>query len=441
MNHLTLRIVPYFIFILLFCSCSQRKSVPIRTFNSTEVQKVDETYHHYRENFFKYFLDEGQNRFNGCVPEKIYIKPEKLNDENYLENYQKIKFADATIYASMALMFLSNDLIFNIKQDNQKEANRSRLLLRQVLDGIVLNDKLSTAGIDGFFLRDTVGQMKDITVESDFINTKGGSNEMSGSQSSALYYGFYFALKTLSQLDENKIEGLEKIIGDIKKSLQLLTEYLTKNNFRILSEIHPAKKVRRGPYVFTLKWIYAEINRYWNQPNIDNPYCKLLWTLMYKGTNWLCKMNQLSVKNYEKLKAFTPKNHHGKTYAPFYTQMLETALISMHQNKCDEKRWRKYVWRYQNGFAVSSANSVGLIVDNRFQNMALQQLLDAPINHLPNNFSKDHNGWNEDNRWIRLLHRNKIPNTIDVVQVYNGLDFLCLYSGMRNSILLNSNRE
>lgn len=434
MYKLPFRLLPFLILLLLLCSCAQRKGGAIRELHATEAQKLDDTYHHYRENFFKYYLDEGRNRFNGCVPEKIFIEPEKLNDENYLEDYKKIKFADATIYASLALIFLSNDLNFNLKQGNQKEASRSQLLLRQVLDGIMLNDKLSTAGMDGFFLRDTVGQMKDVTVESDFINTKGGANEMSGSQSSALYYGFYFSLKTLSQLEENQVDGLEAINKDIKKSLLLLTEYLTKNKFRIKSEIHPTKNVRRGPYVFTLKWIYAEINRYWNHPNLDNPYCKLLWNLMYRGTNWLCKLNQLSVKNYEKLKKFTPKNHHGKTYAPFYTQMLETALISMRKNKCDEKKWRKYVWRYQNGFAVSSAISVGLTLESKFQNMAIQQLLDAPTNHLPNNFSKDHNGWNEDNRWVRLMHRNKIPISIDEVQVYNGLDYLCLYSGMRNSI-------
>gem|GEM_PF-6265381 len=425
---------------LLLCCCVQKKGATIRVLHKEEAQKIDNTYQHYREYFFKYYLDEGQNRFNGCVPEKIYIPPEKLKDQNYLENYKKIKFADATIYASKALMFLSNDLIFNLKQDNQKEADRTRKLLRQVLDGIILNDKMSTAGLDGFFLRDTVGQMKDLIVESDFINTSGGSNEMSGSQSSALYYGFYFSLKTLSQLDQNKVEGLGEMIVDIKKSLQLLTEYLAKNNFRIQSEIQPNKKVRRGPYVFTLKWIYVEINRYWNDPSVNNPYCKVIWVLMYKGTNWLCKINQLSVKNYEKLKEYSPKNHHGKTYAPFYTQMLETALISMRPNKCDEKHWRKYVWRYQNGLAVSSAISVGLPIHSKLQNMAIQQLLDAPSNHLPNNFSKDHNGWNEDNRWVRLMHRNKIPASIDEVQVYNGLDFLCLYSGIRSSIQVSPDR-
>ena len=52
---------------------------------------MDATYHHYRENFFKYFLDEGKNRFNGCVPERIYIKPDKLLEANYLEGFKKIK--------------------------------------------------------------------------------------------------------------------------------------------------------------------------------------------------------------------------------------------------------------------------------------------------------------------------------------------------------------
>ena len=428
-------LLPFLFSILLFTSgCKQTKAIPVKSFSNLEIKKIDETYHHYRENFFKYFLDEGKNRFNGCVPERIYVKPEKLLEVNYLEGFNKIKFADATIYASMALMFLSNDVSFQLSQGNKAEAIRSGLLLRQVMDGIISNDKLSTAGIDGFFLRDTVGNMEGFTIESDFLNTAKGDNEMSGSQSSALYYGFHFSLFTLSKIDGNEVEGIDKITFDIKNELSLLTKYLSKNKFKIQSEIHPGKKVKRGFYTVTLKWMYTEINRYWNDKSNKNSNCKLIWTLMYKGTNWLCKIKPLSVKNYNKLKVESPKNYHGKTYAPFYVQMLQTALISMKPNSCDQKNWDKYVWRYQNGFAVSTAVASGLPIRSKYINMTLNQLLDAPSNHLPNSFSKDHQGWNEDNRWVRLLHRNKILDKVDEVKVYNGLDFLCVYIAMRNQL-------
>ena len=427
-------IIYFLIFGIFTTSCKQKQILQTKTFSPSEINRLDETYHHYRENFFKYFLDEGNNRFNGCVPEKIFIKPEKIIKENYLDDYLKIKFADATIYASLALMFLSNDISFQLSRGNKDEAIRSGLLLRQVMDGIIYNDKLSAAGIDGFFLRDTVSNIDGITIESDFINSKNGGNEMSGSQSSALYYGFYFSLKTLCRIKASEIVGLEKIICDIKDECQHLTNYLLKHKFKIQSEIHPGKKVRRGPYVLTLKWIYMEINRYWNNPSIKNPYCKLIWTYMYKGTNWLCKLNQLTVKKYDRLKASTPKNYHGKTYAPFYIQMLQTALFSIKQNSSEEKRWQKYVWRYQNGLAVGAAIAAGLPVDPKLKNMVYEQLFDAPTMHLPNNFSKDHQGWNEDNRWIRLLHRNLIPEKIEIIQIYNGLDFLCAYSAVRQQM-------
>lgn len=429
-------IISILIVTLLFTTgCAQRKKLPEKTFSQAEFKKIDETYHHYRENFFKYYLDEGKNRFNGCVPEKIYIPLEKLSQNNYLEGYQKIKFADATIYASMALMFLSNDVKWQLSQGNQKEAMRSSKLLRQVMDGIISNDKLSLAGLDGFFLRDTVdNNIEGLKVESDFLNTKGGANEMSGSQSSGLYYGFHFSLVTLGQIKNANDLGLDTVIVDIKKELELLTRYLVKNKFRIQSEINPGKRSRRGPYVFTLKWVYFEINRYWNDSKRKNPYCKALWTLMFKGTNYFCKNNKLSVKNYSKLKESTPKNYHGKTYAPLYCQMLQAAFLSMRKSRCDLIKWKKYVWRYQNGLAVSSAMVAGIPLENKFKNMVYQQLLDAPSNHLPNNFSKDHFGWNSDNRWIRLLHRNKMPDQIKEVQVYNGLDFLCVYSAIRSQL-------
>lgn len=414
--------------------CRPAPTITEKSFSQTELKKIDDTYHHYRENFFKYYLDEGKNRFNGCIPEKIYIPPENLSQNEYLKDYQKIKFADATIYASMALMFLSNDVKWQLTQGNSAEALRSSKLLRQVMDGIISNDKLSLAGLDGFFLRDTVGNIDGLKVESDFLNTKGGANEMSGSQSSGLYYGFHFSLIALGQIKGPNELGIETVMVDIKKELDLLTKYLVKNKFRIQSEINPGKKSRRGPYVFTLKWVYFEINRYWNDSKKKNPYCKYLWTLMFKGTNYFCKNNKLSVKNYNKLKESTPKNYHGKTYAPMYCQMLQAASLSMRKNRCDLTKWKKYVWRYQNGLAVSNAIVAEIPMENKFKNMVYQQLLDAPSNHLPNNFSKDHFGWNSDNRWIRLLHRNKMPDQIKEVQVYNGLDYLCVYSIIRNQL-------
>ena len=114
--------------------------------------------------------------------------------------------------------------------------------------------------------------------------------------------------------------------------------------------------------------------------------------------------------------------------------MLQAASLTIRKRPCDENKWKKYIWRYQNGLAVSSAISAGLPMDSKYKNMVYQQLLDAPSTHLPNNFSKDHQGWNKDNRWIRLLHRNKTPDQINEVQVYNGLDFLCAYSAVRNQI-------
>lgn len=423
-----------FIISLLFTSGCKQIHIPDKTFSQTEFKKIDDTYHHYRENFFKYYLDEGKNRFKGCVPEKIYIPTEKLNQINYLDGYQKIKFADGTIYSSMALIFLSNDINLNLMQGNQKEAQRSSKLLRQVMDGIISKDKLSYAGIDGFFLRDTVGDIDGLKIASDFLDTKGGSNEMSGSQSSALYYGFHFSLKALSQIKAPAEFGIDEVKADIKEEMGLLTNYLKKNKFRIKSEINPGKKVRRGPYTFTLKWVYSEINRYWNDSQKKNAYCKILWTLMFKGTNWLCKSDKLSVKKYNKLKTETPKNYHGKTYAPLYCQMLQAASLTIRKRSCDVKKWKKYVWRYQNGLAVSVAMAAGLEMDSKLKNMVYQQLLDAPPTHLPNNFSKDHQGWNEDNRWVRLLHRNKMPDQTDEVQVYNGLDYLCVYSALRNQI-------
>ncbi|PCJ56160.1 MAG: hypothetical protein COA79_19685 [Planctomycetota bacterium] len=417
------------------CRFQTIETVPLES----AVKKVTPVYNKYRDCFFKIFMDEDKNRFNGFTAEWVVGEREKFEKEPFNLLYDEAKFGDGNVYCGLTLTFLSFDYGIQISNQNKKEASRTLKMIERVINGIIKSDQLSLQGSNGFLYRDIVGEVKGIKVRSDFLNKKITDKYMSQSQIVGLLIGYSTFNKVIKDLNLNsqKINELKK---KLDQQIKLIAQYLKRNHFVIKSEVNNKIKVPRGPYAKIISKKVFQLYNFYSGDENKFPFGikeKLYWSIGSRGYNSFYNLTNDKRSYYEKNLTKGIQTS-GKTWGPFFHQLLcQYPFTDKRTFQKTEPQWKKWVERYRNSLAVAMALANFSVVDEQLKQMVYDDLMAIPTYRTPDNFHADHKGWVHENRWIRLLSLNThVGKSERIVRVYNGLDFLMLYGATKYSQII-----